>query len=107
MNGIPTATLSIEQALGQTQTVEARAFAETQAALDYQQALNAAQTATAEAPTLQAQFEGTLIAAGTATRQYYLAQTPSSTLTPPLTPPLPPQARRRLPRRSPPLPARL
>jgi formylglycine-generating enzyme required for sulfatase activity len=89
-----TPTLSIEQALGQTQTVDARAFAETQAALDYQQALNAAQTATAEAPTLQAQFEGTLIAAGTATRQYYLAQTPSATPIPPtVTPtntPIPP-----------------
>jgi formylglycine-generating enzyme required for sulfatase activity len=76
-------TRSIEELLGETQTVDARTFAETQAAQDFQARVAAAATATAEAPTLQAQFEGTLIAAGTATRQYYLAQTPSATPIPP------------------------
>jgi formylglycine-generating enzyme required for sulfatase activity len=80
-------TRSIEELLGETQTVDARTFAETQAALNFQAQVAAAATATAEAPTLQAQFEATLIAAGTATRQYYLAQTPSATPIPPtLTP---------------------
>lgn len=74
-----TVTLTIEEALAATRAADDLIFAQTQEALTYQQQLEAAGTATAEAPTREAEYQQTLIAGGTATRSAILALTPTPT----------------------------